>query len=123
MTKPYKPKGKVVPLIQAMQDDPSRIWNVQEVSSCIGVSPRGVGAMLTYALHAGVIFRGVGEDGQMIFRGQPFAANVKPAELPILKLNRVKGMTGWPTDPDDPRIPKVVAGWAPPRMVPPRAAA
>lgn len=122
MTKPYTPRGYIVPLIQAAKADPQRIFTVSEAVKLMGVKSRKVGGSLTYALRAGMIFRGK-VNGLTAYKGSPFADGGMPPPPVPQKIARIKPASGWETDPDDPRVPKVVPGWTPPKMVCVRQAA
>lgn len=124
MPKPYTPKGKIVPFLAAVKEDPARTWTAVQVAEAIGGKSHGVVAMLTYALRNEALYRGKDATGRMVFRGRPFASKaIEPLPLPPLvspKQSRAKTASGWLTSEDDPRVPKVVAGWKPPQMIPPR---
>lgn len=111
----YTPRGKVRPLIEAMQAEPFRTWTVPEAAAWLKVPSRGVMAMVAYAIRAKVVHRGVVE-GRTVLRGSPFPAGQQVTPPPT----RSKQPVAWATPADDIRIPRVVPDWKPPRMVPPR---
>lgn len=123
MTTLYSPRGKLVPFLEAVKDDKDRVWTVAEVGRVIGVRANGVIPMLTYALRNQVLFRGKTPEGRTAIRGVPFPGQdvaIPPPRPDALTRARAKGKGQWTPDPDDLRIPKVVAGWKPPQMVAPR---
>lgn len=107
-------KGKALPFIEAVAAEPHRIWSVPEAAKIMGCNVHGVCHVLTRALAQGLVFRGKRE-GVAVFRGTPFPAH--EAERPPPLRNRKPKTGAWTPDPDDLRIPKVVPGWAPPKMV------
>jgi hypothetical protein len=115
MKKPYEPRGKIVPLINLAKADPDRIIFTDEACRICGERSNKLGGSLTYALRAEVIFRGK-INGKTAYRGRPFDAHAMPPPPLPVKLGRRKGGE-WQPDPDDLRIPKVVPGWTPPKMV------
>jgi hypothetical protein len=127
MTTPYTPKGKVVLLLQAIENDRHREFNSKEAGKIMDCDKRGVGASIEYARRAGLLFcRTV--RGAMYIRGIPYPdqAEQDAVREGTDKAMRSRGRTKaapWTPDPDDLRIPKVVPGWKPPVMTPPRAVA
>lgn len=126
----YEPKGKVAAFLRVVEADLSREFTSREVAQIVGCDPRAVTAMLDYTVKASLIFRRwVGKSA--IWRGQPYnpdevrrereAKEPRQARNPM-KMAGQKGK-GWQPEPGDPRIPRVVQGWTPPKMVPPRASA
>lgn len=126
MTKEYAPRGKVVPLLQAMEENPDRCWSLQEAAVLLKTPKNGVMSMVTYALRAGVIHRGRDTSGGgVILRKTPFApGEALPAPGKIENHGRrAKTHGAWTPEAGDIRIPRVVAGWVPPVMTPPRSLA
>jgi hypothetical protein len=116
MKKPYEPKGAIVPFMEAVGLDPTRAWTYEEAARRMGIERRRVYATVLHAVQCGHLYRGKG-DGFTLLSGVPFQPE---ATRPV----RARGEeSAWPTTMDDPRVPKVVQGWAPPKMTPPRAAA
>jgi hypothetical protein len=125
--KEYVPRGLIVPFIEAVKKDPDRSFTVSETLRLVGVKSNKLGGSLTYALRNGVVFRAK-IDGKVVYRGKPFDAAVAmnpPPKPPTTIARRLRGKTqdAWTPDLDDIRIPKVVPGWVPPKMVCPRAPA
>jgi hypothetical protein len=119
----YHPKstGKLQPLLEAMRADPNpkRLWSPSECAEVMGIKPRHICSFTAYAVQHGVIYRTVigrtayhslepGEGCQ-----PPVRAKNRGAKAPKCKGEYVQPL-------DDIRIPKVVPGWMPPKMVAPR---
>lgn len=122
MSTDYSPKGKILLLLAEMERDPARVWSIPEAGAVMGVRSGGVIAAVTYALRAERMYRGL-KDGRAVLSGTPFPVDALPPPTGKKYRSRVKSASGWETDPDDLRIPRVVPGWKPPVMVPPRATA
>lgn len=119
-TKPYTPTGKIVPFIEAMRDDPHRIWTIADIARVMGLQSNKVGGSLLYAERNGIVFRGK-RNGLTVFRGVPFEFGGREPPPAKKKPSRIIQITGgWATPPDHIRIPKVIPGWTPPVMVAPR---
>jgi hypothetical protein len=118
----YKPKGKIIPLLEAIEADRLRVFSVAEAAALMKVPRCAVMAMVAYAIRAGLIFRGKDVAGRAVLRGTAFpagqAAVLPPFTEAICKPRRKA--PGWRPDEDDVRIARVVPGWTPPKMVPPR---
>jgi hypothetical protein len=115
MTKPYEPKGTARKLIDAIATDPARVWTTTEACEVMGIHVRKLYATLQNSVKYGLIYQAK-RGGRLVISGQPFSA----AQLiaPVAKyVPRAHVAGGWQTDPNDPRIGKVVQGWTPPRMV------
>lgn len=113
---PYTPRGKIIPLLKLMREDPMREWTAKDVVAVIGGKPQGASPMLEYAVKAEVIHRSKNADGLMVFRAQPYRASEQVPAEKRLRMPKVNIVNGWATSCDDPRIPRVVPGWVPPRM-------
>lgn len=120
--KPYEPKGKVLQLLYAMEEEPGRVWSLPEAARVMETGANGVMALVAYALKAGAMYRGKVMNA-VALSPKPFkegGMDPKPAFRAIAPLPPVGC---WKQALDDPRIPRVVEGWTPPKMVPPRASA
>lgn len=117
MEKQYIPKGRIVRLLDAMQAEPEREFDSREAALIMRCNYKAVSSATEYAIEAHLMYRAKrrGYRG-LVFRGTPFpverqeAPQRKHPERPVIR-------NGWATDPNDPRIQKVVPGWVPPRMV------
>lgn len=118
MTKPYIPRGKIVPFIEAVKANPERVWTISQIADVMGLHSRKVGGSLVYAERNGVVFRAKRE-GRLVYSGRPLPDG-EPPPVPKKKLARRPGCDAWLTTPEDIRVPKVVPGWTPPVMVAPR---
>lgn len=122
----YEPKGKMLQWLTAMRAAPENtVWTAAEAAQVMGCPVRQVNAYAAYALDRGVIFRqvlGAGKRRKSLFSLQPFPSQAAPRA--VLKASRermvAKAPPRWVPEPDDLRIPRVVPGWKPPVMVPPR---
>lgn len=112
--KPYTPKGVVVPFIEAAKAEPHRIWSYPEAAELMGTIQKKVSATVATAVEAGLLFKGR-RLGATVLSASPFE-NV-PAPPRNRHLHLIKIADSWTTSMDDPRVPKVVAGWVPPKMV------
>lgn len=112
--KPYTPKGIVVPFIEAASAEPSRIWSYPEAAEVMGIIVKKVSATVATAVEAGLLFKGR-RLGATVLSAKPFENIAPPPRNRHLHL--VKMADSWMTTMDDPRVPKVVAGWVPPKMV------
>lgn len=128
--KPYVPSGRVVVFLEMVERDLMREFTSHEAAGIMGCDPRAVGAFLEHSMRAGLVFfRSTGR--KRFWRGQPYreghvrgqseSANERRVRSGM--LNAVQPRDGWVTSADDIRVPKVVAGWKPPAMVPPRGCA
>jgi hypothetical protein len=118
--KAYAPKGAIVPLMEAVAAKPAKRWTYEEAGNLMGMKSRRVSATVTYAVQAGLLYRGKW-NGQTAISGVPFPPEDSRQAQPRRKVPLCDGE--WPTTHDDPRVPKVVPGWVPPKMNPPRAVA
>lgn len=128
--KPYAPTGRVVVFLELVERDLMREFTSREVAEVMECDHRAVGAFLEYSMRAGLIFRR--STGRKCYwrgnpyreghvRGQSESANERRVRSGM--LNAVQPRDGWVTSAEDIRVPKVVAGWKPPVMVPPRGCA
>ena len=121
----YEPRGLIVPFIKAVKAEPERIFTVAEAIRITGQRSNKLGGSLTYALRHRILYRGK-RDGLTVYRGIPFPeGNIDPPEVKEKYVRRIRkaGSNGWITTEEDVRVPKVVQGWVPPRMIAPRSAA
>lgn len=126
MTKPYAPRGKILPLLAVMKAEPERTFTLPEAGEVMGIHQHKVIAMVTYALRAEIMFRAKNEKGRWVLKGSQFTGLNEPAPAPIQNLGRTLSKhrdNPWRTTEDDIRVPKVVPGWRPPQMVAPRGGA
>lgn len=122
----YEPTGKILKLLAAVEAEPMREFHPREVAVIADCDVRAVTAMVEYARRARRIFRRR-EGRAWMYRGTPYR-NREEAALPTGgrrkkqdPMNmRAAEVRKWDPTADDPRIPKVVPGWRPPVMVPPR---
>jgi hypothetical protein len=100
------------------------------VAAIVGCDIGAVGAFLEHSQRAGLIFSRT--DGRKrVWRGQPYreghvrgqSESANERRLRSGMLNAMQPVDGWTTSAEDIRVPKVVAGWKPPVMVPPRGCA
>jgi hypothetical protein len=108
--RPYTPTGVITPLMEAVKDEPTRLWNYQQAAEVMGITASRVSATTLKAVEAGLLFRGP-RDGVTHLSGQPFKTSKG------LKITNIRMRDDWTTTMEDVRVPKVVAGWVPPRMV------
>lgn len=115
--KPYIPTGRPLIMLERMALDPEYEFTTREAASIMKCDFRSVTGSLEPAVRAGLLFwRKV--HNRVYLRGTPFppgssgtgAARRREPLIPLIQQ-------GWATDPDDPRIGKVVPGWVPPKMV------
>jgi hypothetical protein len=118
--KPYEPKGRMADLVSALEAEPGRTFTSQEAAQIMGCELVAVSSAVFYAVRAGRIFKKAQSRRLLLLRATPFPGESSQANRPI---NVRKEADGWATDPDDPRIGKVVLGWKPPQMVCVRLAA
>lgn len=115
--KAYEPSGMVRLLLEAVKDEPSRIFTVSEAAKVMGISSVRVYGSIAYAVRAGVLHRGT-KGGVLVLSGSPLAEELPlPKQQQDKNLHRKPVAAGWATDPSDPRIGKVIPGWVPPQMV------
>lgn len=114
--KKYEPKGKILRFLEAVKAEPQRVFTSAEVAHIMRTTIKAVSTATECAIREHMVFRAkrTGYRG-LVFSGTPFAdvtpaAKRKHPERPVIT-------NGWATDPDDPRIQKVVPGWKPPQMV------
>jgi len=72
----YVPTGKVRPVVEAMAEDPGRLWTSAEIAEAMGVAPATVSAYTEYPLRHQVMFRGT-RRGVTVYAGKPI-----PIEAP-----------------------------------------
>jgi hypothetical protein len=114
----YQPRGRVKTLIDAMQDDPHRVWTVPEVARLLKIGTNEVMAYVLYALKAEAIHRGKRE-GLVLFSLTPFPEHEALKKKPRPQRKREPAIAWDPSD--DLRIPRFDPAWRPPVMVAPRA--
>lgn len=115
----YQPRGRVKVLMDAMRDDPHRVWTVREIARLLKVRTNEVTAYALYAMKAQALFRGK-RDGETVFAPMPFPEHeaLTPKKRKVRPANRTA--VNW-NPGDDIRVPRVVPNWRPPVMVAPRA--
>ena len=113
----YQPKGHVVPFIEAIKADPHRVWSSSEAAEVMKIQVRRVSATVKYPIAAGLIHKGC-VWGAVAYSGMPFATSEQatPGGAKHAKRRKREPVV-WTPDPDDLRIPRVVPGWVPPKMV------
>lgn len=104
--KPYKPAGKILPLLAAVQAEPMREITSAEAAKLMGCDIRAVSAAVKLPADAGLLFLRVHLQ-KLRIRGVPFQ-EIKTEHVPA-----------W-SPVGDIRIPRVIPGWNPPLMVAPR---
>jgi len=123
-TKVYTPKGKIIPFLKEMDRDPERVWTLPEAAVILCIASNGVVPMVTYALRAKRMFRGLNAAGKTILSGRPFPGQSLPVPAPRhnerQRVKKAHLAENWVTTHEDIRVPKVIPGWRPPAMVPPR---
>lgn len=112
--KDYEPGGKMKLWLAAMRAEPERIWTSEEAAKALKTSINHVHGYSDYAVAKGVIFR-TKRRNRVVYGLQPFPDVEQTQPVPRLKKRAAKGE--WRPNPDDLRIPKVVPGWVPPKMV------
>jgi hypothetical protein len=116
--KQWVPTGAIVPFMEAVAANPTRQWSYPEIARVMGIPSRRVSATVLHVVERGLLFRG-GSHRETLLSGVPF-----PEPAPLRKSSdRPQIAEGWVTSQDDIRVQKVVPGWTPPKMIPPRAAA
>lgn len=88
----YEPTGVIRPFIEAVRNDPARIWTSEEAAKVMDVQQSRVSAWLSYPMAQRVVFRGK-KGSQVVYSGQPFppeAAFPPPAQRqePALEVPR-----------------------------------
>lgn len=126
MKKESGPKGKIVKLLLAVESDRWREFDSKEAAEIMGCDIRAVSTSLEAARKAGYLFVRK-ERGTLRIRGTAYqdqaAQDVQRSGTDRAIRSAKSGrVPAWATPADDPRIPKVVAGWCPPVMTPPRGA-
>lgn len=111
--KQYTPRGKVTLLLQAMAEDPGRIWSIPEAAEIMECGRTGVLAMVKTALLDGAMYRGK-RGGYAVLSPRPF----RPTGMGQAERRPItpQAIPKW-NPQEDARIPRVIPGWAPPRMV------
>lgn len=119
MAKPYSPKGKALLLLQAIESEPHREFTSAEAAAIMQCDRRAVAAQLEYPRRHGLLF--LRKQGHALFlRGKPYSEQEGGNYCTRRTMQEPKAPRGWTPSPDDLRIPRVVPGWRPPVMVPPR---
>ena len=109
----HEPKGRAKKLLDAMQAEPSHtVWTVPQAARAMGVKNSEVMAYVLGMVKAERLYRSRREGAVVLslapFSGKPAKPKWEPKPIPQ-----------WNPE-GDPRVPRVVAGWKPPVMVPPR---
>ena len=103
----YTPKGRMAEWLAAMRANPGRTWTTAEAAAIMGIDVRRISGYAAYALRCGAIYRSKLGRG-VRYSLKPFPDGPKPApKKPAVKQWSPEG---------DPRVPKVVPGWMPPKM-------
>lgn len=113
----YKPRGRVLAMLAAIEAEPARVFTAAECAQIMDCDQRTVGAYMVYAVRSGRVCKTkVGRQANY--------SGLRPENAPPLPKRgrqqcnpKIVASTSWMTDPDDPRIGKVVPGWKPPQMV------
>lgn len=111
----YTPHGRMIPLLAAMEAEPDRTFTGAEAAQIMDCDVRTVTAYVFYAARAGRVFKrveGKGNKRKLFLRATPFEAPAVPVHT-----MRAKPLRDWITTDEDVRVPKVVPGWTPPKMV------
>jgi hypothetical protein len=120
----YKPKGKVVKFLQALESDRFREFTTLEIAAIMGCDQRAVAASLHYPARNGLVF--IRKEGKGLrIRGTAYSDQEKQdaaraATDKAIRARRDHAAPVWTPSSDDLRIPRVVPGWTPPVMVAPR---
>lgn len=118
MSGAYQPRGIVLILLPRLDAEPTRIFSHSECARIMGCKPSAVSATLLYAVKARRIFkRNTGTCCE--YSATEMAGSVVlPPSRKRTKHPEVATPIeqGWLTDPNDPRIGKVVPDWKPPVM-------
>jgi hypothetical protein len=124
MTHTYTPKGRVTVLLQRMRPEPERIFTSSECARIMDCKQAAVSPTLLYAVKARVVFkRHRGRSCEYCLTEMEGSVVLPPAKRRTKHPEQTQPLQpGWTTDPDDPRIGKVVSGWMPPKMVCARSA-
>lgn len=120
--KEYAPKGRVLAILPMFAAEPNRVFKSDEISKILGCDLKGVSATLEHPIKNGLVYRMKFPGHRAIhFKGSPFdGQEVKVRERTRARGKRdyaVKLQDGWLTSMDDPRVPKVIPNWTPPKMV------
>jgi hypothetical protein len=121
------PAAGMIPLLAALEAEPDRTFTSSDAMAIMGVEDvRTVSSFVFYAHRAGRVYKrviGTGNKRQLQIRATPFPdgdpGRVKPSQdksRQTWKEGGTQAAPKWATDPDDPRIGKVVEGWKPPVM-------
>lgn len=117
----YQPKGRVLLLLPLMRAEPNRVFKADEIARIIKCDSKAVGATMEHPIANGLVYRMKFKgDRAVYYKGSPFDGQEVKAPK-VRKRSKaeyfVRIQDGWTTTMDDPRVPKVVAGWVPPKMV------
>lgn len=122
----YTPKGKVVKFLQELDNDRFREFTTLEVAAIMGCDQRAVAASLHYPARNGLVF--IRKEGKGLrIRGTAYSDQEKQDAARLATDRAIRARRehaapgGWLHNEEDVRILKVVPGWKPPVMVPPRA--
>lgn len=119
MKTPYEPKGRVCVLLKALRKrPPGTILIAREMAAVMSMEVKGVWATVFNAEKAGLLHIGYTEQGTKGLSLEPFPEDRRAPPLKrVAQEPRRPVPEGWATNPDDPRIGKIVPGWKPPQMV------
>lgn len=120
--KPYQARGVAAKFLLAVAADPTRIWTSAEACEVMGIAVRRLYATMAYPVHHQLVYQ-ARRGGRLVLSGVPFEAEQMVAPVVKEYTPRRQTAVGWLTTEDDPRVPKVVPGWTPPKMVCARLAA
>jgi hypothetical protein len=102
-----------------MQAEPARTWTSFELAALIKVRPNEVSAYTLNAIKNAVIFRGK-RDGVVRFAATQFPEEERFTGKRVVVTQPPSPIPPMWNPEGDVRIPQVVPGWKPPRMVAPR---
>lgn len=116
----YNPVGPMKRWYEAMKAEPDRIWTTKEISAVLEIAPKRVHGHVSFALSKGAIYRG--KRGRWtLYALKDFPPDERHPRNETEDQRR-GALPVWEPE-NDMRIPKVVAGWTPPKMVCARLAA
>lgn len=111
----YEPGGRMKLWLAAMRAEPERVWTPAEAAAVMGIPNKKVGGYAEYAILHGFIFQSKKGRG-CLYALHRFEGFLPPPKGIPQGRRKARAVPKWEPG-DDIRIPKVVPGWTPPKMV------
>lgn len=111
----YEPRGRMAIWLEHVKADPARVWTAAEAAEVMGMHSGKIGGTALYAIEAGVLFA-MKKDRRIYFSGRPFRDGMPYNRQTRSEPEPPAPIPKWNPE-DDPRIPRVIPGWTPPKMV------